>query len=76
MTNENWKPQNIMLEHWKIIEGFENYKVSDLEFIRNRNSRKIKKQCAHENGYFYVQLWKNGKKYNKSVYRLAVYTFS
>jgi len=40
-ANENWKPQNIMLEHWKTIEGFENYEVSDTGFIRNRKTQKI-----------------------------------
>ena len=60
---------------WKTIDEFDNYEVCNLGFVRNRNSRKIKKQCTHENGYFYVQLWKNGKKYNKSVHRLVAKAF-
>ena len=74
-ANDKWKPDTINLEHWKIIEGFENYKISDTGFVRNRNTQKFKKLFIRENGYFYVHLWKNGKNYTKTVNRLVAMAF-
>jgi len=65
----------ITIEHWKLIENFENYEVSDTGFVRNRNSRKILYQNIKKNGYFYVQLWKNNKSKNKNIHRLVAITF-
>ena len=62
-------------ENWKIIDEFENYEISDLGFVRNKNSRKIKKHQIKENEYFYVQLWKNNKSKNKNIHRLVALAF-
>ena len=59
-------------EQWKLIEGYE---VSNLGFVRNRNTQKFKKLFIRENGYFYVHLWKNGKNYTKTVNRLVAMAF-
>lgn len=65
-------------EIWKDIEGFPNYKVSNLGNIKSFT----KKGCGNNlipqpirKGYLQVLLYKNGKPYPKKVHRLVAITF-
>ena len=44
------------METWKIIEGFENYSVSDHGNVRNNKTRRIMKKCVFTDGYVVVRL--------------------
>ena len=68
------------MEMWKTIEGFENYKVSNLGNIKitaNSFSRKEKnlKPLKTKKGYFRVGLYKNKKCHFKSIHRLVAKCF-
>ena len=63
------------MEIWKKIEGFENYSVSDQGRVRRDNSGRILKPGKNIPGYLMVSLYKNGKKYNKSIHRLVAEHF-
>jgi NUMOD4 motif/HNH endonuclease/AP2 domain len=60
---------------WKVIENFENYEISNKGIIRNIHTQKFRKQQIHENGYFFVQLWKNNKPKNILIHRLLALAF-
>lgn len=55
----------------KEIKGFENYTVNDCgdneRTIYNEIRCKYKKPQQYKNGYFFVSLFKNGKKQNVST---------
>ncbi len=61
------------IENWKLIEGFEEYEVSDHGRIR-RGSR-IKQPRADRKGYLSVALWKNQKTTKFQVSRLVAAAF-
>ena len=50
-----------MEEEWKEIEGHENYYVSSLGRVHNRNTCKFL-QCEHSGGYHTCTLMQNKKK--------------
>lgn len=62
------------MEIWKIIEGFENYEVSNLGNVRN----KVKIMKLHDNGKGYLKVRLTNSKGSKYFYvhRLVLITFS
>ena len=61
---------------WKIINGFENYEISNEGHIRKEDTKKIIKGSKNPvNGYNYVGLYINGRRYGKSVHRLVANSF-
>ena len=70
-----------MEEIWKDIEGFEGlYQVSNLGLVKRLVSIKCKKerilkQSKHLNGYYFVQLCKNGKSTYASIARTVAKAF-
>lgn len=64
-----------MQEVWKKIDGFENYEVSTLGRVRNKNTGNILKAADRGKGYMFVVLCVNGKRSNRSVHRLVADTF-
>ena len=63
-----------MQEEYKVIEGFENYSVSNFGYVRNnKNGRLVK--LNHINDYSIVNLSMNGKRYNKRVRFLVAEAF-
>ena len=60
---------------WTMIDGFENYKISERGEIMSVKSRKILKPCTTKYGYQMISLCKNGVTYNKYVHRLVAETF-
>lgn len=62
------------MEVWRTIEGFENYKVSNLGNVKNKTTNRVlKKELAK--GYFRVSLSKDGKVTRFQVHRLVATSF-
>lgn len=63
------------MEHWKKIEGFENYSVSDCGRVRNDKNNKL--LSIRNNGHYVrVALYNNtGRKYQVYVHRLVAEAF-
>ena len=70
-----------MIEIWKPVKEFEGlYEVSNLGQVRSLNYKrtkgtKILKLVIDKDGYLRVNLYKNGKQYNKKVHRLVTAAF-
>lgn len=61
---------------WRKIKKNNNYSVNDFGEIRNdKTNHTMKKQLNKSNGYFYVDLYKNGKKQKCTVHRLVAEAF-
>ncbi len=63
------------MESWKIIEGFENYMVSDHGNVKNNKTGRIKKVNAHKDGYIQISLKLNKVEYKKRVHNLVANAF-
>lgn len=70
------------MEIWKDIEGYENkYQISNLGKVRSLIDNKgnerivIKTTKEQNNGYLYVNLWKNSKMKSKKIHRLVAEAF-
>ena len=68
------------MEEWRIIEGFDNYMVSNYGQVKSIKDRGVVRDkilsCAHRpDGYISVVLYKNGKKHIKTVHRLVAQAF-
>ena len=63
------------MEEWKVIEGFEDYQVSNKGRVRNKN--RIMKTSDDGNGYQKLMLYnrKENKGYCKKVHRLVAEAF-
>lgn len=65
-----------MCETWKIINGFENYSVSDLGNVRSNVSGKNLTPALNRNrDYYYISIQQNGKRKNFILHRLVAYHF-
>jgi hypothetical protein len=63
------------MESWKIIEGFENYSVSDFGNVKNNKTEKILKQKYRRDGYMDICLVKDKNKSSHSMQRLVAKVF-
>lgn len=64
-----------IIEIWKPVNGYEGlYEVSNCGRVRNKNGV-IKKQQKTKLGYYYVNLYKDGKEKNHSIHRLVAEAF-
>jgi hypothetical protein len=63
-----------MQETWKPIINYERYHVSDLGNIRRNN--KLLNPSLDTYGYRQINIYKDGKRYTRKVYRLVLETFS
>jgi len=75
---KNLSLKNIDGEIWKEIEGYNgNYFVSNLGRVKSLKFKKEKmlKQIKNNYGYFYIDLYKNGKKNSKLIHVLMYETF-
>ena len=63
------------METYKVIEGFENYSVSDHGNVKNNKTGKVLKNCPNAQGYEQVQLWKHKKPTSVKVHRLVALSF-
>jgi hypothetical protein len=62
---------NIIVENWKKIIGYENYEVSDVGNVRNSKTGRVLKAGINSTGYYTVSLYKDGKKKTRKVHRLV-----
>ena len=62
------------MEVWRTIDGFENYQVSNLGKVKNKNTNRVLKKELVK-GYFRVSLSKNGKVKRFQVHRLVATAF-
>jgi hypothetical protein len=62
---------NIIVENWKKIIGYENYDVSDIGNVRNSTTGRVLKHALGGNGYYTVSLYKDGKQKTMSLHRLV-----
>lgn len=60
-------------ETWKSIKGYDNYEISTLGRVRNKE--KVLKAYKTDNGYFHIFLSKNGKQKQFLIHRLVADTF-
>lgn len=58
-----------MEEIWKPISNYENYRVSNLGDVKNKDGHSITKQITH-NGYLRVELSKKGEKGHRKKFRV------
>lgn len=59
----------------KLIEGYENYSISDSGVVTNEKTGKILKQSYTRGNYLKVVLYKDSKGLNKPVHRLVAEAF-
>lgn len=62
------------MEKYKTIEGFPNYKISNLGNVKNIKTNRILKQ-DYNRKYPSVLLWVNKTRYHKSIHRLIANAF-
>ena len=60
---------------WKIIQKCPNYEVSDVGFVRNRNTGHVKRLQLKKDGYLRVSLYFEKKYYHFLVQRIVMDTF-
>lgn len=74
---DNLKGDDVMIEIWKDIEGYEGlYQISNLGRVKSfYKEGRILKQSIDKDGYFYVGLFKNKKQITKQVHRLVALAF-
>ena len=58
------------VEIWKVVDGYENYKVSSLGRVKNVKTGRILKGSDRGNGYLTVVLYKNKKAKTFNVHQL------
>ncbi len=63
------------MESWKIIEGFENYMVSDHGRVKNNKTGRIKNVKANKKGYIRVSMQMNNLEHKKLVHVLVASAF-
>ena len=59
----------------KQIKEFPNYMVDKQGNIKNCKTSKTVSQHDNGNGYMFVNLWRDGKRYNRYVHRLVAETY-
>ena len=66
-----------MLERWKKVDNFSDYEVSNLGRVKSlkKGKRRILKPGTDKDGYFFVCLFKNGKRKYYKVHRLVAQVF-
>lgn len=64
------------MEQWTLLEGFDDYEISDHGRIRNVNTGRIIKQQLHpRTGLPMVPIYRNGKQFTRNVHRLVAEAF-
>jgi hypothetical protein len=64
-----------VFERWRLIDGYDNYSVSTFGRVKNIDTGIMMKNRIGANGYYKVNLCKNGKKKTITVHRLVASAF-
>lgn len=59
---------------WKSVKGFP-YEISNTGQVRRWKRNNVIAQHQHKDGYMYIQLYRDGKRYTKAVHRLMAQTY-
>ena len=60
---------------WYTLKEFPKYAINKKGVIKNKETGNIKKVWKARNGYYYVDLYKEGKHYKRALHRLLAETF-
>lgn len=63
------------MEIWKEVEGFPNYKVSNLGRVKSKHKNYIKATRIKNSGYEMTDLYNNGKQKTVMIHRLVAKNF-
>ena len=64
-----------IIEEFRMVQGFMDYKVSNMGRVLNVKTKRILKACVNSHGYSNVVLCQNGKKHNYKIHRLVAREF-
>ena len=67
--------QDVINECWRSIDGYMNYQVSNVGRVRNVSTGKILKQVFDKDGYYFLNLYKDGVAKNHRVHKLVAHEF-
>jgi hypothetical protein len=65
----------IIMEEFGKVNNYITYSVSNLGNVRNDSTNKILKPRINKQGYYYVNLYTNGKYKSFKIHRLVALTF-
>ncbi|CAL5983701.1 Conserved_hypothetical protein [Hexamita inflata] len=74
-SNYSESSQEELIEEYRDIDDFENYEVSNLGQIRNKQTGRILKQRDRNNGYLSINLRQNKIKKTYLIHRLVAQAF-
>ena len=63
------------MEEFKKIDGYDNYEISNLGNVRNTDTGRILKTCKNSDGYYHLNLNKNGITKTLKIHRLIALHF-
>ena len=64
-----------MEEEYKKIDGYDNYEISNFGNVRNTDTGRILKTCKNSDGYYHLNLNKNGITKTIKIHRLIALHF-
>jgi hypothetical protein len=64
-----------VLEMWRPVDGYDNYMVSSFGNIKNSDTKKLLKLTIDNNGYYKVELYKDGNNKTQRIHRLVALAF-
>lgn len=63
-------------EEWRSVIDYPNYLISSYGRLMNKNTNRLLKLCVSNTGYYYVNLWKQGKGKTLQVHQLVYSIFN
>ena len=63
------------IEHWALIDGYDNYDISSFGRVRNNKTSRIANINTDDKGYYRIQLRKDGSAKTHRVHILAAIAF-
>ena len=75
MNSKQLLEQLLQLTVWLDIKGYENYQISICGSVRNSKTKRILQPGNNSYGYYFVNLYKNGKNKIHKIHRLVANAF-
>lgn len=63
------------MENWTVYPEFSNYEISEVGEVRNIKTGRILTKQQDKDGYYYVGLYYDKKKYRRNIHRMMAITF-